>query len=230
MNIPSFALIITAAGTSNRFKSEVNGNTKKELMAIEGHSVLYLSIKPFFEVPNLKKVVIATLPDFMVQTEYALEDLHLQKKIPITIVAGGSTRQNSVFNALKEIKDEEVDFVMIHDGSRPFIKLETILTPFGTATITGASAPCIELSDSIKEVDENDLIINHVNRNNLRAIQTPQIFKFNSIFEAHKKAQLDHQTNFNDDTEIYEKYCGKRVILCKGDHGNKKITWAEDLK
>jgi len=230
MNIPSFALVVTAAGTSNRFKAEVNGNTKKEFMAIDGHSVLYLSIKPFFGIPNLKKIIITSLPNFMVQTEYALEDLHLQKQIPITIVPGGKTRQDSVFNALKELKDEDVDFVMIHDGSRPYIKLDTIMQTFATATIAGASAPCIEISDSVKEIDENDLIVNHVDRKNLRLIQTPQIFKFENILKAHEKAQLEQIINFTDDTAIYEKYTGKRVILCKGDYSNKKITWAEDLK
>lgn len=226
MSIPSFSLIITAAGSSTRFDS----NNKKELMSLNGHSVLFNATAPFFDIPSLKAVAVTYNPAFEIQTKYALERLVLQKDVPILLVEGGDSRQQSVLNALRALKENDLlnEYVMIHDGARPFVKTQNILNTFALATFTGASAPAINIADALIEVDEDGLLVSHKSKKNLRLIQTPQIFKAEAILGAHEKAINDGK-EYLDDCSIYQTYVGP-VVLAQGDTTNKKITYPEDLE
>lgn len=231
MSIPSFSLIVTAAGSSSRFRDEgVNGGIKKEFMSVNGHSVLYLAVSPFFSIPNLKAVAVTYSKETEAQTEYAMEDLCIQRDIPILMVPGGETRQASVFNALSALDENGIsgDFVMIHDGARPFVSAENILQIFGTASIAGAAAGALRIADAVVELDDEGYVKRHVDKSHLFLIQTPQIFRFPDILAAHRKA-ADAGETFPDDVSIYKKYVGD-VQLCHGDERNRKITWPHDLE
>jgi 2-C-methyl-D-erythritol 4-phosphate cytidylyltransferase len=231
MPIPPFSVVITAAGLSARFKDDdANGSVKKEFMSIDGHSVLYRAAVPFFSIPGLAAVAVTYDPQVEAQTKYALEDLVLQHSIPVLMVEGGETRQKSVFNALQALSSNGLsgDFVMIHDGARPYVQLGSIYQVFGQASVSGAAAGAIKVSDAVVEATDDGFIKRHVDRSGLYLIQTPQIFRFQDILKAHQMAS-DDGVQYPDDTSVYQKYIGK-VALCQGDERNRKITWPHDLE
>ena len=137
MSIPSFALIVTAAGSSLRFSSafEDGESVKKEFLSIDGHTVLYRATEPFFEIPSLKAVVVTYKEDSLDETVVALEDLVDINTIPMFFVKGGSTRQESVRLAVEKLKCVNIpfDYVAIQDGARPYVTPKLIINILATA-------------------------------------------------------------------------------------------------
>lgn len=226
------AVIITAAGSSTRFNSGLSGNTKKEFINFEGHSILYHSLRPFFETEGLSCVAVTYKKGTQEVVIKALEELYIQKNIPIFLVEGGKSRQESVFNALCELKKhkEEIkfDFVSIHDGARPFVTKSIIENCLGYARIFGGAVPSVAVRDSLAKVDEEGFVSERVDRTNVYQIQTPQTFDFDKIMEAHLFAYEHNLDYFTDDTAVFSSK-GYRAVAVRGDAANRKITYPEDL-
>lgn len=250
--IPSnIFIVITAAGSSTRF----GGNCKKEFLCYNGGSVLTSSIKTFLSLnnPNLKiNNLIVTCPagktsemkDVIFQDKKAEV---LLSKINFNIVEGGASRQESVFNALNFIQNSlksisQDSIVLIHDGARPFVTEDEILSVIENTAEYGAAIPGTEPTDTFKVVDENDFIVSHPVRKNLRAVQTPQGFNFPKLYSAYKKIicagdencdveKCDKQklSAFTDDAQIWGEYFDS-IKIVKGDKSNIKITYREDLE
>ena len=151
-------------------------------------------------------------------------------KEKVEYVQGGYTRQKSVLNALEHINKAAVqpDYVLIHDGARPFITDNLIYFVIQGVKEFEAAAPGIKPVDTIKEINESGFIVKHLERSLLTAIQTPQGFVFKKLFAAHKKAASDGH-DYTDDSEIWGKYVGQ-VKLITGDPKNIKITYPGDLE
>ena len=148
----------------------------------------------------------------------------------IDFVEGGTSRQKSIKNAMEYLNQntKEIDYVLIHDGARPFINEQIIENLLENIEECGAVAPGITPTDTIKEIDDKNLISKHLKRTNLIAIQTPQFFDFKKLLEAHEKASLkDYE--YTDDTEIWGDFCGQ-VKIVNGDFKNIKITYPGDLE
>ena len=222
------AVIITAAGSSNRFNEGSSVREKKEFRKMDGHTVLYRSVKPFTAIDGIVLFVVTYSEGLLERTVESLEDLPQGRNF--LFVPGGNTRQESVFRALLEINEKypKINYVAIHDGARPFVTQNLISKTFDKAFLTGAAAPAVELRDTIVIPDENGAIRSRVDRRLIKAVQTPQIFKFSEIFRAHKEAAAD-KMQYTDDTQIMTDY-GADVYLVAGDIDNMKITFAKDLK
>ena len=136
-----FSAIITAAGSSQRFNMSSNSNVKKEFLSMGSSSVLGCAIKPFLEIDGLVSLVVTYREGELEKTRKLLSDIDYD----IAFVQGGETRQKSVFNALKYLKESkaDIDFVGIHDGARPFITKDLIERCLKTAEKVGGSCPCI---------------------------------------------------------------------------------------
>ena len=221
------AVIITAAGSSTR----MGGKIKKEYLPLGEGTVLSTCIKAFieasknqeqpFEISNL----IVTIPKNGVSiAEKAVAPFVVE------FVEGGESRQRSVMNALEQIKksSNSPEYVLIHDGARPFVSQVLISDVLFNSQKYEAAVPGITPTDTIKGIDENGFIITHLVRKNLTAVQTPQGFVFEKLYEAHKKAAQDKQ-DYTDDSEIWGKYCGP-VKLVAGEVKNIKITYPGDLE
>lgn len=227
--IPSnIAVIITAAGSSTR----MGGNVKKEYLPLKNGTVLSNCAKTFLKLPaeNYKIVdFIITCPKGGSEDcKKALADLDLNPlESSFQIVEGAQTRQASVFNAIKAIKNNP-QVIAIHDGARPFVSLELIENALNAALEYGASVPGLTPVDTQKEIDKDGFIVRHLQRASLAAVQTPQCFEYTKILEAHQKASSDGK-EYTDDTEIWGAYCGQ-VKLVKGDSANIKITYPGDLE
>ena len=224
----ALSVIITAAGSSNRMGSK----TKKEYLPLNKGTILSESAKAFLKNLNCSLLVITTPSNKEKQTlealkaDYEVEELLKNTKLCIT--EGGSTRQESVFKGLLAVKEQlpQTDVVLIHDGARPFVSEQIVKDVFDAAVEFGASVPGIAPVDTQKVVDANGFITQHLHRNMMCAVQTPQGFDFAKLLEAHQKAADDNQ-EYTDDTEIWGTYVGS-VKVVKGDEKNKKITFSSD--
>lgn len=231
-DIKKVAIIITAAGSSTR----IGGKIKKEYLPFKDNStVLSYCGRTFFDTFLLNKNPPYQISDFIITypkggyeecRETLAEDLKLCN-FEITLVEGGNTRQKSVYNGLKAIT-KKTDYVLIHDGARPFVTSELIVKTLEAAVEYGASVPGITPTDTQKEIDDKGFITRHLQRNMLTAVQTPQCFELKKLLQAHKKATTEEK-EYTDDTEIWGTYCGN-VKVVQGDVNNIKITYPSDLE
>ena len=236
-------IIITAAGSSTR----IGGDTKKEYLPYKNGTVLSNCAIAFLKA-DYKKVfpMGAEISHFVVtcpiggkaESEKALyadaKVRDLIKNIKIDFVEGGDTRQKSVFNGLDAVQKSGTapDIILIHDGARPFVTEQVILAVTKAVADYGASVPGVTPIDTQKEIDEEGFIVRHLVRKNLSAVQTPQGFQFEKLYNAHvEAAKLAEETGheFTDDTEIWGNYVGP-VKTVAGDVNNIKITYPSDLE
>lgn len=224
------AVIVTAAGSSCRFNENSDKSQKKEFIKLNNHSVLYNAVEPFTKVANLCAVVVTYQKNSLSETMEALEDLPKKIGIPFIYVEGGKTRQLSVFNALKELAESniQIDLVSIHDGARPFIKTSLIEQALNCAEKSGSCAPALSVSDTLVRKDNEGFISERLDREGVCRIQTPQVFNFTKILDAHLFAFNKGKIDYTDDTAIFMDF-GKRVQLIEGDANNTKITYRKDL-
>ena len=122
---------------------------------------------------------------------------------------------------------EKANIVLIHDGARPFISEKIIEEGIKYANIYGAAAPGVTPKDTIKIKNEDNISVDTPDRNTLVAVQTPQCFKQDEIYQCHRKIKEENAI-VTDDTSVVERY-GHKVYLYEGDYTNIKITTPEDL-
>ena len=143
------------------------------------------------------------------------------------LVEGGETRQMSVYNGLCALS-EDVDFVIVHDGGRPFVTDEVIFACLTAADECGAAVAAVPVKDTIKVANEDSFIVETPARDRLWAVQTPQVFRKSLLQEAHQAAQA-RQITATDDASLVE-HLGFPVKLVKGSYANLKITTPIDLR
>lgn len=211
--------IILAGGKGKRMNAKIS----KQYIDLNGKPILYHTLKRFTESEVIDKVILVISKD---EIEYCKKEVLEKYNLKIDIIVeGGVERQDSVFNALKHIEND--DIVLIHDGARPFVSDKIINDGIKYAKTYGAAAPGVTPKDTIKIKDENNFSISTPNRNSLVSIQTPQIFKAKIIKECHKKIKNDNIA-VTDDTMVVERY-NNSVYLYDGEYTNIKITTPEDL-
>jgi 2-C-methyl-D-erythritol 4-phosphate cytidylyltransferase len=140
----------------------------------------------------------------------------------VTLCPGGARRQDSVREGLRQMRD--CDWVMIHDGARPFLTPDLIANGLKVARQAGAAVAAVPVKDTIKLADSENLIEETLQRDRLWAAQTPQIFRFDMITRAYENLT----TEVTDDATAVERL-GYKVQLYMGDYKNIKVTTTEDL-
>ncbi|HAH62137.1 MAG TPA: 2-C-methyl-D-erythritol 2,4-cyclodiphosphate synthase [Treponema sp.] len=224
------AVVIAAAGSSSRMGASV----RKQYLPLGNGTVLSEAVKPFLQTLHCSILVITIPADE--DESYAAAALSADKSMAslltqtkLIFVHGGESRCASVKCALEAIASSGTtcDIVLVHDAARPFVTGKIIRDAAAAAVGNGASVPAVTPVDTQKETDGHGIIIRHLQRSTLAAVQTPQAFLFAQFLEAHRKAALDGCT-YTDDTEIWDKYVG-RVVTVPGDVRNRKITFASDM-
>jgi 2-C-methyl-D-erythritol 4-phosphate cytidylyltransferase len=212
--------IIPAAGSGARM-----GGIKKPYMDLAGKPILAHTLTIFQQCPLVNSIVVVTAKDDEarcvqdVVTAYGIDK-------SLSIVAGGDTRQESVFNALQELSSN-TDVVVIHDAVRPFVTEEMILQSIDNANQYGSAIVAVPVKDTIKESDDDGFVMKTLDRYRLWAIQTPQTFKYDLIMKAHLYAR-DNSIQATDDAFLIEQI-GHKVKLIMGSYENIKITTPEDI-
>ncbi len=208
------SVILAAGGSSTRFGKD------KLIEKINNDEVIIYTLKKFYNILNINEIVIVTAKHLIA----IIKDLTKDYK-NVKVIEGSTSRQKSVFNGLKNVL-KNTDYVIIHDGARPLIKEETILKCLNEAYISKAAAVGVKTTDTIKLTDDNLNIIKTIDRKCLYNIQTPQIFKYETILECHKKL---YDKDFTDDASMLE-YLNIPVKIVEGEYSNIKITTKTDLE
>lgn len=215
------AVIIVAAGQGKRF-----GSPDKVFVEINNKPVIMFSIQVFESIDFIDDIWIVTRKDAFEKTEKIIQSFKNQKIKGI--IEGGRERQDSVYNALKAI-DKDTDIVLVHDAARPLVSKQLVERVFETMNpdVDGV-IPAVELTDTIKWIKKKNIIGGTLNRNILRAVQTPQAFWFKKLLNVYEKA-YEEGVYGTDDAFLVEIYGGK-VVAVQGDEKNIKITTKNDLE
>jgi len=209
--------VIVAAGTASRM-----GGIDKVMASLKGEPMIVRTVRTFQECDAISEIVIVTRED-LIQSIAAL--CREMPKVQ-AVVAGGKSRQESVGLGLNALS-KKVKLAAIHDGARPLITWQVIDRAVRAANSYGAAAPAIPVKDTIKVV-EGRIVKNTPDRATLFAVQTPQVFDFDLLRGALKKAEQEGAA-VTDDCSAVE-LMGFSVKIVEGDERNIKVTTPMDLK
>lgn len=217
--------IILAAGNSTRMK----GKTPKQLLKINGKPVSVYSIETFQAHPEIDSIVIVTKIDLFETFSKLVKNNHFDKVT--AIIAGGTTRQASVFNALAFLDSQikHSDIVLIHDAARPFITKRIIDENIRIAKKDSAVETAVSCADTISVSKNGQFVSTVLDRRELYQAQTPQSFAFGLILQAHQKARLENWMDLTDDAQLVLRF-GHEVAIAEGSKNNFKITTTEDYQ
>lgn len=221
MNDLKSCVIIVAAGKGRR----MGGKVLKQYLKIGGIPVLARTLLTFQKCGNIDEIIIVTGKEEIDFCKNEIVDkFHISKAKKI--IEGGSERQQSVYNGLLAV-EKNIDIVLIHDGVRPFVKVEHIEKIIRETAEFGACVLGVKVKDTIKECSDG-IVFDTPKRENLWIAQTPQAFKFDIIMKAHLQAVCDGFLG-TDDSVLAERI-GQKVKMTEGDYDNIKITTVEDLR
>jgi 2-C-methyl-D-erythritol 4-phosphate cytidylyltransferase/2-C-methyl-D-erythritol 2,4-cyclodiphosphate synthase len=214
------AAIVVAAGRGER----AGGTRPKQYRHLLGEPVLRRALRALALHPAIDAVQAVIDPAESEAYQSAAGDLPKC----LAPAAGGTTRQRSVRAGLEALAELKPSIVLIHDAARPFASAALVDRALAAVETTGAAIPVIALSDTVKRVDDTGRVVSTLNRNELRAVQTPQAFFFAPLIEAHRRASQAGLDDFTDDAALAE-WAGISVATFAGESGNLKLTIADDF-
>jgi 2-C-methyl-D-erythritol 4-phosphate cytidylyltransferase len=208
--------IIVAGGSGQRMQSSV----PKQFLLLQGKPILYHTLAAFYRADAATEIILVLPAEQFDYWGSLIEGLPV---IPHQLVAGGNSRFQSSQNAIQSL--HEVGMVAIHDGVRPLIDPELINSSFQAAFEKGNSVLAVASKDSVRFYNAEKDGFEHLNREAIRLIQTPQIFSLKDLKEAFKQ---EYSADFTDDARVVEAL-GIKINLVDGSYQNIKITTPEDL-
>lgn len=206
--------VIVGAGGSQRMGAD------KVFLPLAGKPLLAWSVDICQNCERLGQIVIVLNGSNLDSGRKLVAERGWSKVVGVCL--GGELRQDSVRQGLKKL--EGCDWVVIHDGARPFLTLDLIQDGLEAAWETGAAAAAVPVKDTIKLSDDNGMVRETLHRQRLWVVQTPQVFRFDIITRAHEQI-TDEAT---DDASLVERL-GYKVKLYRGSYNNIKVTTPEDL-
>ncbi len=221
------AILVVAAGRGSR----AGPGGPKQYRSLAGKPLLAHTLSTLLKSAPDARLITVIHPDDLGSYRQALEYLDKADLLRLLPPAhGGETRQDSVRFGLEALAREnpQPEIVLVHDGARPFSSEDLIARARAAAKTHGAAVPGVELTDTIKEVDECGRIVATPPRTAFRTVQTPQAFRFDLILAAHRRAAAAGQTGLTDDAAIVE-WAGHHVHVFEGERENMKITNANDI-
>ncbi|WP_376710011.1 bifunctional 2-C-methyl-D-erythritol 4-phosphate cytidylyltransferase/2-C-methyl-D-erythritol 2,4-cyclodiphosphate synthase [Pseudochrobactrum lubricantis] len=220
------AAVIVAAGRGERAGQSTEG--PKQYRRIGGQAVLAHTLRTFLACEQISPVVVVIHSDDHDLYHAALQRADIDAT-RIRLVTGGPTRQESTRLGLLALCEDAPDYVMIHDGVRPFITQDLLKRIMIALHPQTGVLPALAVSDTLKQAGGDALVTKTVPRAGLFAAQTPQSFPFAPILDAHNAAFALGRTDFTDDAAIAE-WQSIPVRVVEGSADNTKITWAKDIE
>lgn len=210
----SVGAIIAAAGRSQRM-----GGSDKLFAVVGDKPLLAHTLSAFDACRGVDRVVLVLSPENMERGRELVAEAGFSK---VTVCQGGERRQDSVRNGLEALAS--CQWVVVHDGARSLVTAALIERGLEAAKKTGAAIAALPIGDTVKEVDPPDLIARTLSRGRLWAAQTPQVFRYDILRQAHQQAQGEA----TDDAALVE-MLGYQVRVFEGSPRNIKVTTAADL-
>ncbi len=221
--------ILAAAGAGSRFSSQTATNAK-QFLNLMGRPMYVWSLVKLATHPAIDSVVVVAPEASISLVRKDFENFHseLSRCRQLAVTAGGSTRQQSVYNGLRYLATlvNAPEFVLIHDGARPFIGEQLITQVIESVIANGACTPGLPVTDTLKRVREH-IIIETVDRAELYSVQTPQAGRLSDLCHAHEKALVENWS-VTDDASMLERD-GHMVAIVPGSPYNLKVTQPLDL-
>jgi len=216
----SVCAVVPAGGTGIR----MGGTVPKQFLELNGKPILYYTLKTLQDCGIISELILV-----VPEKEYdnACTDWLGKPEIVTKVVVGGEKRQDSVYNGFCELSPQ-TEIVLVHDGVRPFLSHQMIRESVDAAREYGAAITAIPVNDTIKKVDDSGLVSKTVDREGLWRVQTPQVFRYDLLEEAFKKANCEKFYGTDEGTLI--EHLGKPVKVVEGSEQNIKITRPEDLR
>ena len=215
--------IIPAAGFGVRMKAEI----PKQFLKLDGKPILAVTLEKFNNCSLVDGIILVVPAD---DTEFCISEVvekyRLNKVSKVT--AGGKRRQDSVRAGIKAIEGD-CDCVLIHDGVRPFVSIETINNSIDAIKDERAVITAVPAKDTVKKVGNEGYVFKTYDRKLLWLVQTPQIFRYDDIYNAHMKAEAEGWDEVTDDAMLMEKL-GISVKVIQGSEDNIKVTTPHDLE
>lgn len=209
--------VIVAAGSASRM-----GGIDKVMAPLNGEPMIARTVRAFQNCDAISEIVVVTREDLILPITSLCSGMDKVQ----AVVAGGSSRQESVHLGLNALSDK-CKLAAIHDGARPLISWQVIDRVVRAANTYGAAAPAIPVKDTIKVV-QGGVVKETPDRASLQAVQTPQVFDFDILRGALKKAKQDG-AQVTDDCSAVERM-GMAVKIVEGEERNLKVTTPLDLK
>ncbi|RMG42369.1 MAG: 2-C-methyl-D-erythritol 4-phosphate cytidylyltransferase [Candidatus Dadabacteria bacterium] len=211
--------IVPAAGKGSR----AGGGLNKVFRELAGRPLLLRTLDALYNTGLFERIVVVVSKENLILAREMLAEFK-----SVVLVIGGERRQDSVRNALNYLESEiQVDssaYVVIHDAARCFVSPALVKATLAAAIESGAASAGLPCIDSLKEVDNNNLVVRSVDRNSYWIVQTPQVFSLAVLLKAH--AELDGE--FTDDASMVEQFSTVRMVL--GERTNIKVTYPEDFE
>ena len=216
-----YTAIVLAAGVGKRMNSKI----QKQYMLIGGKPVLFYALDAF-EKSRVDEIILVVGKG---EIEYCRKEIVEKYKFhKVTkIVEGGKERYHSVYEGLKAI--DTADYVLIHDGARPFINQQILVHAIEAVKQYQACVVGMPVKDTIKITTEDGFSKETPERKHVWMIQTPQCFSYSLIFDAYQKMLQNEDATITDDAMVLEKVKGLPVKMVEGSYRNIKITTPEDL-
>lgn len=213
----SVGVAVPAAGTGRRM-----GGAKKAFLRVAGEPLLVHALRPFLTHPGVDAVAVALPPEDADDPPGWLVELDAR----IRIVAGGRTRMQSVYRALRALP-EELEVALVHDAARPLVSGDVIDRCVAGARDGEGTAAGWPSADTLKEVDGTGRVLSTPPRSTLWRAQTPQAFPRRALLDAYREA-LDHEMEATDDAAVFAR-AGGTVRMVEGGAWNLKVTHPDDV-
>lgn len=227
-----YAAIVLSAGRGTR----MNNIVPKQYLLLKGKPIIYYSLLAF-EQSIVDEIVLVTGKEDVDYCQKEIIEKYNFNKVK-SVIAGGKERYHSVYCGLMQLsrnqKEDIPDYVMIHDGARPFINENLICQCAKEVEKYQTCVVGIPIKDTIKIVDEELFVKETPERKFVWQIQTPQAFAFSLIYKAYKelinREKQGEIIQVTDDAMVLEMIFHEKVKLLKGFYENIKITTPDDLK
>lgn len=215
--------IILAAGQGKRMKTKV----QKQFLMLRGKPLLYYSLACFQKSDEIQEIVVVTGKESIDYCRSEIIEKYGFTKVK-SIAEGGKERYDSVYAGL-EACSADTDYVFIHDGARPFVTEDIIKRTKEVAVTYQACIAGMPSKDTVKIIDENNMVSATPERSRVWSVQTPQVFLYSLIKEAHDTARSVSMQGITDDAMVVEQYKNTPVHIVEGAYENIKITTPEDI-
>ena len=213
--------VVPAAGRGAR----MGGRQPKQFLMLAGKPILAHTIEKLSQLPFITGIMLVAPPGLLTYSEEMVRDYCSGCALAIRVVEGGKERQDSVFNALQSLP-ADCEWVLIHDGVRPFASNELMEATWKAAQKSGAAIAAVSATDTIKRV-QNARVVETLQREQIILVQTPQVFRSDLIMGAYREARNQGWLG-TDDASFLERL-NLRVDVVEGEYSNIKVTRPSDL-
>lgn len=216
--------ILLAGGVGKRMQMEI----PKQFIEVEGKPIIAYSLENFQRNPQIEKIVVICVKDWIKQLKEIVEKYSLSKVK--WIIEGGSTGHDSIRNGVFFLRDKTApdDYIIVHDAVRPVLPQKAIDEVIRVAHDKGNASSSIACHPPIVYTDDFESGIKDVDREHVMLTASPQAFKYSLALKCYERAEQENRHDFTFTSSLLI-HCGERVYFAKGTTSNIKITTKEDL-